>query len=47
VKFDAASGKFNGNLYFDKSNRMETIIKLMLRDSDNMPVDTFKITLIE
>jgi hypothetical protein len=47
VKFDAADGKFIGNLYFDKSNRMETLIKIMLRDSDNIPIDSFKITLTE
>lgn len=47
VRFDPLSGKFNGNVYFDKSNRLETPIMIMLRDSDNVVIHSYIITLIE
>jgi hypothetical protein len=47
VRFDPATGKFNGNVYFDKFNRMETTIKVMLRDSTNSILQTYLITLTE
>jgi hypothetical protein len=47
VRFDPVSGKFNGNIYFDKNNRMETPIKIMLRDSNNITLKTYTIILTE
>jgi len=47
VKFDTVTGKFNGKLYFDKFNRLETVIKIMLRDSDNTVKNNYVVTLIE
>jgi hypothetical protein len=47
VRFDPESGKFIGKVYFDKVNRMDTPIKIMLRDSNNTVIRVFTITLTE
>jgi hypothetical protein len=47
VKFDPKNGKFDGKVYFDKFNRTETLINIMVRDSNNLVIKNFSITLTE
>ncbi len=47
VRFNPDNGTFDGKVYFDKSNRMDTHIKVMLRDSNNITLQTFVIALTE
>ena len=47
VKFNPIDGIFEGKIYFDKTNRMETPIKVTLRDSNRLTIETFIITLTE
>ncbi len=47
VKFYPENGSFEGKVYFDKTNRSETLIKITLRDSNRVALETFVITLLE
>jgi hypothetical protein len=47
VKFNPIDGTFDGKIYFDKTNRLETPIKITLRDSNRLTIETFVITLTE
>jgi hypothetical protein len=47
VKFNAENGVFDGKIYFDKTNRENTPIKILLRDSNRVTLQTFIINLIE
>jgi hypothetical protein len=47
VKFNPENGTFDGKIYFDKTNRENTPIKIILRDSNRLTLQTFIINLIE
>jgi len=47
VKFNPIDGTFDGKIYFDKTNRQETPIKIILRDSNRISIQTFVINLVE
>lgn len=47
VRFNPNTGVFEGKVFFDKSNRQETIVKVMLRDSNRLVINTFEVKLID
>lgn len=47
VKFNPENGTFDGKVYFDKTNRDETPVKIVLRDSNRITLETFVINLLE
>jgi hypothetical protein len=47
VMFNPVNGTFEGKLYFDKTNRNETPIKIYLRDSSRTTIRTYAVTLID
>jgi hypothetical protein len=47
VRYNPANGTFEGKVYFDRTNRMDTPLKIILRDSNRTTINTFIITLKE